>query len=188
METARLHLRRFGEDKMTIVGIARALGMSHANVYRYFPGKAAIVEAVLDLWLSRVESFITRSRPQARHRRGAHRARGAGNPPAPPREAPVRTGTLRILPPRDPEPVRCRGKAAGKIATVFRDLIRKGIEDGEFRPVDPARAATVLEDATAFFLHPAVMPSALSNRGEERARNVVRHVLAGFAAEPNAEP
>ena len=38
--------------------------------------------------------------------------------------------------------------------------------------MDPEEAATVLDDATAFFLHPAVMPSALANRGEERARNV----------------
>lgn len=187
VETARVHLRRFGEDKMTIVGIARALGMSHANIYRYFPGKAAIVEAVLDLWLSRVESFITEVARQPgtaaeriervvleihRRRRAKHQS-----------EPELYESFRRVILSRSD----AVAKRQRKIATVFCDLIRKGIEDGEFRPVDPARAATVLEDATAFFLHPAVMPSALSNRGEERARNVVRHVLAGFAAEPHAE-
>jgi hypothetical protein len=72
-------------------------------------------------------------------------------------------------------------KRQAKIVEVFRNLVEQGIQDGEFRPMDPGEAATVLEDATAFFLHPAVMPSALDNRGVERARKVVRHVLAAFS-------
>jgi len=188
VETARLHLRRFGEDKMTIIGIARALGMSHANIYRYFPSKAAIVEAVLDRWLSRVENFIE----ETAQREGTaaeriervvfelHRRRRAKFQ----QEPELYESFRRVIVSRS----HAVAKRQEKIAGVFRELIRKGIEDGEFRAVDPDEAATVLEDATAFFLHPAVMPSALNNRGEERACNVVRHVLAGFALESPAEP
>jgi len=188
IETARLHLRRYGEDKMTIVGIARALGMSHANIYRYFPSKAAIVEAVLDRWLSRVENFIEEMAQRAGtaseriervvieiHRRRRKKFQ---------EEPELYESFRRVIVSRS----HAVAKRQEKIVEVFARLIQKGVEDGEFRAVDPVEAATVLEDATAFYLHPAVMPSALDNRGEERARNVVRHVLAGFALETATEP
>jgi AcrR family transcriptional regulator len=187
-ETARAHLRRFGEDRMTIIGIARALGMSHANIYRYYPGKTAIIEAVLDRWLDRVENLIDELAARegtAAERIEAvvielHRRRRAKFQ----QEPELYESFRRVIVSRS----HAVAKRQEKIAAVFARLIQQGIDDGEFRPVDPAGAATVLEDATAFFLHPAVMPSALNNRSEERARNVVRHVLAGFALESVTEP
>jgi AcrR family transcriptional regulator len=187
VETARVHLRRFGEDKMTIIGIARSLGMSHANVYRYFPSKTAIIDAVLDRWLSRVEARVeeaSQCEGTAAERlehvvMDLHSRRRAKFQ----QEPELYESFRRVIVSR-PDAV---AKRQQKIVAVFQRLIEKGIEDGEFRPVDPAEVAIVLEDATAFFLHPAVMPSALNNRGEERARNVVRHVLAGFSMESSAE-
>ena len=64
LELAGDHLRRFGPRRTTIVGIAEAAGMSHANVYRYFPSKQALFEAVTALWLKPLEAQL------ARHRRG----------------------------------------------------------------------------------------------------------------------
>src|ERR1700690_4235604 len=58
LETAKAHLRRFGEDKMTIVEIARCLGMSHANIYRFFKNKAEILDAIIEEWLGRTEEII----------------------------------------------------------------------------------------------------------------------------------
>lgn len=186
VETARGHLRRYGEDKMTIVGIARALGMSHANVYRYFPDKAAIVEAVLDRWLSRVENFIEETAQRGGSAAEAiervvielHRKRRAKFQ----QEPELYESFRRVIVSRS----RAVAKRQEKIAAVFKQLVLQGIRDGEFRPVDPEEASTVLVDATAFFLHPAVMPSALQSRGEERACSVVRHILAGIAAAGHA--
>jgi AcrR family transcriptional regulator len=168
---------------MTIIGIARALGMSHANVYRYFPSKSAIVEAVLDRWLSRVENFIeelarrdgTAAERIERVVIELHRRRRAKFQ----QEPELYESFRRVIVSRS----RAVAKRQEQIVAVFRLLVEQGIRDGEFPAIDPGAAATVLEDATAFFLHPAVMPSALDNRGEERARNVVRHVLAGLAVE-----
>src|SRR5258708_5646242 len=58
IETARAHLRRFGENKVTVVDIARSLGMSHANVYRFFPSKSGILDAVIDEWLAKMEALM----------------------------------------------------------------------------------------------------------------------------------
>lgn len=49
------HLRRLGPRRVTVVAIADAAGMTHANVYRYFASKTALIEAVAAQWLRRLE-------------------------------------------------------------------------------------------------------------------------------------
>src|SRR6201746_1959658 len=46
-------LRRFGLAKATLVDVARALDVSHGSVYRHFPSKASLREAVAKRWLDR---------------------------------------------------------------------------------------------------------------------------------------
>lgn len=46
-------LRRHGPAKATVVDVARVLGVSHAAVYRHFPSKASLREAVARRWLGR---------------------------------------------------------------------------------------------------------------------------------------
>ena len=55
VDLAAEHVRRYGLRRTTIVGIAHEAGMSHANVYRYFPSKEALIDAVLDQWLKPIE-------------------------------------------------------------------------------------------------------------------------------------
>jgi AcrR family transcriptional regulator len=54
LDTAEDVLRRFGPAKATVVDVARALGVSHGSVYRHFPSKAALRDAVAERWLARV--------------------------------------------------------------------------------------------------------------------------------------
>ena len=54
LEAAEDVLRRFGPAKATVVDVARALGVSHGSVYRHFPSKAALRDAVTERWLARV--------------------------------------------------------------------------------------------------------------------------------------
>ena len=58
VELAAEHLRRFGPRRTTVVSIAEEAGMSHANVYRYFPSKSALLEAVVDAWLKPIEKGL----------------------------------------------------------------------------------------------------------------------------------
>ena len=51
-------LKEFGPRHITVVGIADAAGMTHANVYRYFANKAALIDAVAGQWLRRMEATI----------------------------------------------------------------------------------------------------------------------------------
>jgi len=44
-------IRRFGPDKATLVDVARALGVSHAAVYRHVPSKAELRDLVVGVWI-----------------------------------------------------------------------------------------------------------------------------------------
>src|SRR5262245_12209210 len=71
IETAEALFRRLGFAKTTVADIAAELGMSPANVYRFFPSKNAIVEAICQHCLSEVEDrawAIARSKAPAAQR------------------------------------------------------------------------------------------------------------------------
>src|SRR5215468_3280855 len=61
-------LRRHGIAKTTVVDVARALEMSHANVYRHFASKTELQDAVADRWLKAI------SQPLAKIAQGSGKA------------------------------------------------------------------------------------------------------------------
>jgi len=182
LETARQLLRRFGPDKMTVMDIARALDMSHANVYRFFRTKADILDALIGQWLSKIEAFVEgiAARPAPASERieaiviEMHRKRRRKLI----EDAEFYETYRRVIEMR-PD---FAAKRREKILVVFRKLIVSGIASGEFIPVDALQAATVLKDATLLFLHPMMIKTALDQDTETRARAVVRYILAGFRA------
>lgn len=54
MDAAEQTLRRYGPDKTSVVDVAKALQVSHGSLYRHFPSKAALREAVTERWLQRI--------------------------------------------------------------------------------------------------------------------------------------
>lgn len=56
LETTEDVLRRFGLAKATVVDVARALDVSHGSVYRHFPSKASLRDAVARRWLDRANA------------------------------------------------------------------------------------------------------------------------------------
>src|SRR5687767_7544667 len=71
METAETLFRRMGYAKTTVADIASELGMSPANIYRFFPSKTAIVQAMCQRCLSELEEkvwAVARSRDPASQR------------------------------------------------------------------------------------------------------------------------
>src|SRR5260370_42139829 len=53
-------LRRFGLAKATVVDVARALDVSHGSVYRHFPSKASLRDAVAKRWLDRANAPLAK--------------------------------------------------------------------------------------------------------------------------------
>ena len=52
------HVRRHGFGRTTVVSVAEAAGMTHANIYRYFPSKVALGDAVTAEWLKPIELML----------------------------------------------------------------------------------------------------------------------------------
>src|SRR5205823_13044634 len=71
MDTAEALFRRLGYAKTTVADIAAELKMSPANVYRFFPSKNAIIEAICQRCLGELEErawAVARSRGSAGER------------------------------------------------------------------------------------------------------------------------
>jgi AcrR family transcriptional regulator len=148
-------LRRFGPAKATVVDVARALGVSHAAVYRHVATKAELRDLVVGQW---VEETMPPLRAIA-GRRG----------PAPQRLRQLFDTLIAVKRQRaaeDPELFAAYRTLAAEsqsfVAANIEELIgvtamviRSGIEEGTFRSVDPVAASRAVLSATTRFTHPA---------------------------------
>ena len=155
LDAAEDVLRRFGPPKATVVDVARALGVSHGSVYRHFPSKAALRDAVAERWLSRV------SQPLA--------AIAAENGPAPERlrrwlDTLIAFKRRKVL--DDPEmfanyleiAAGARDVVKGHVEALsgqVAQILRDGMNRREFAVTDPLSAGKAIFEATARFHHPA---------------------------------
>jgi AcrR family transcriptional regulator len=56
-ETLR-HIRRYGGQRTRVVAVAQSLGMSHANIYRYFKTKDDLFDELVRRWLREADDVI----------------------------------------------------------------------------------------------------------------------------------
>ena len=148
-------LRRYGLAKATVVDVARALDVSHGSVYRHFPSKASLREAVAKRWLDRLSAPLTEI------------AETTG--PAPERlERWLRT-MFSIKHKRladDPEMFAtyltlareaCRSVKGHKDCLVdqIARILSDGVKEGAFEVADVKASARAVFDGTSRFHHPA---------------------------------
>lgn len=69
LDAAEQVLRRYGPEKTSVVDIAKFLQVSHGSLYRHFPSKAALREAVTERWL--YNSILLPLREVAEKREGS---------------------------------------------------------------------------------------------------------------------
>jgi AcrR family transcriptional regulator len=148
-------LRRYGLAKATVVDVARALDVSHGSVYRHFPSKASLRQAVAKRWLDRVNAPLQKI------------AEESG--PAPARlERWLRTmfAIKHKKVSDDPEMFRTYLTLAQEACTVVKahkdglvdqivHILSDGVEQGVFAVTDLKTSARAIFDATSRFHHPA---------------------------------
>jgi AcrR family transcriptional regulator len=154
LDTAEDVLRRFGPAKATVVDVARALGVSHGSVYRHFPSKMALRDAVAERWLARVSAPLA--------------AIAAEDGPAPER---LRLWLTRLstekrrMASQDPELFDTFHAIATEarevvtehlriLAAQISQIVESGIQRNEFATTDPGVAGRAVLQATARFHHP----------------------------------
>lgn len=158
LEAAEDVLRRFGPAKANVVDVARVLGVSHGSVYRHFPTKTALREAVVARWLERVSAPLDeiaagRGSAAARLRQWVEALSAAKRGKA--ADDPELFATYVALIGASPEAERAHVE---KLVAQLGAIIADGVERGEFAPVDSGPAARAVLMATAHFHHPAHAP------------------------------
>lgn len=155
LEVAEEVLRRFGLAKTTVVDVARALGVSHGSIYRHFPSKAALQDAIAERWLARkllpLTIIANENGPATERLR---------------RWLTLLCSTTRKNVPDDPELFATYKELAGSARDVVRthidylveqltQIIRDGVAQGEFATDEPDRSARAVYMATTLFHDPA---------------------------------
>lgn len=182
LDAAEEVLRRYGLAKATVVDVARFLEVSHGTIYRHFPSKAALRDAVAERWLHRVSTplaAIAQEPGSARER--LHRWF----------EQLMTLKRQKVL--KEPElfatysaiTQEARGVVEAHVTELLRQIaaiVESGISTNEFRVTDPQAAAKAVFQATVRFHHPA-HASEWSNPDIDRDfAQVWRLILAGLVA------
>ncbi|MFN3889960.1 MAG: TetR/AcrR family transcriptional regulator [Beijerinckiaceae bacterium] len=148
------HVRKFGLERTTVVSIAAEAGMSHANVYRYFPSKDSLVDALTDHWLKPIET-------------GLHEIADAPDPADDKLERILSAihRAYRNKVETDPNLFAIfagaveAGRALarrhrGRVQAEIQRVLEEGMGGGVFRPGDLRRATSLVFDGLHRFIHP----------------------------------
>ena len=175
-------LRRYGPAKATVVDVARELGVSHGSVYRHFPSKAALRDAVAERWLGGVSEPLAEIADEAgpaaeRLRRWLDLLVEAKQRRA--REEPELFATYVQIAGESREVIT---EHVDTLVAQLARIIEDGIGRGAFVATDASAAGRAVFDATARFHNPANAAS-WSDPGIATAyEQVVSLVLAGLSA------
>jgi AcrR family transcriptional regulator len=179
MDTAEALFRRLGYAKTAVADIAAELKMSPANVYRFFPSKNAIIEAICQRCLGELEErawTVARARGSAAQR--------------------IERLVLEILAYHKEnlltdQRVNDMVLAAIELSwgairahkehmrMVLESILREGVERGEFEPVDPRETSRLLMLSLVHFCHPVLVAQYLQDQQDldADARSTVRFLL-----------
>ncbi|WP_395692348.1 TetR family transcriptional regulator [Nocardioides sp.] len=155
MQAAEEVLRRYGPAKTTVVDVARALDVSHGSVYRHFPSKAALRDAVTQRWLDRIsapleEIVAETGDPAGRLRTWVRQLAASKQSIA--REDPELFATFRKVTAESGEVIDAHVE---HLAAQLARIVQDGVADGVLASVDPQVSGRAVLQATAMFHHPA---------------------------------
>jgi AcrR family transcriptional regulator len=179
METAETLFRRLGYAKTAVADIASELSMSPANVYRFFPSKTAIVQAICQRCLGEVNErawVIARSRAPAAERLeqleleifAYHKENLLEE---------QRVNDIVLVAMEESWAAIMAHKEV--IRTAIELILRDGVEAGEFDRIDPRETSALIMKAFIGFCHPMLIAQGLQEGQdlETEARSLIRFLL-----------
>jgi AcrR family transcriptional regulator len=169
MDTAEALFRRLGYAKTAVADIAAELKMSPANVYRFFPSKNAIIEAICQRCLGELEDrawAVARSRGSAAERLerlvleilAYHKENNLTDQ----RVNDIVLAAIEL----SWGAIRAHKE---HMRMVFEAVLREGIERGEFEGVDPRETSRLMMISLVNFCHPVLVAEYLQDKGDLEA-------------------
>lgn len=182
LEAAEEVLRRHGPAKANVVDVARSLGVSHGSVYRHFPSKAALRDAVTERWLSQISaplaSVANEEGPAVERLRrwldllvASKRSRSADDPELFATYVELAAGAREVV----------KAHVDGLVSQLAR-LIADGVAEASLAVDDPVTVARAVFDATSRFHNPAHAAAWSGAEIDAEYRSVRELVLNGLAA------
>ncbi|WP_367716089.1 TetR family transcriptional regulator [Nitratireductor sp. GISD-1A_MAKvit] len=179
LEVAEGFFRSIGYQKTSVADIAAELGMSPANIYRFFPSKGAINECICGRIVEEVAEIafsIARS-----------------NAPAPEKLTRLLTAIHEHHKATLIKEKRAHDMVAAamqenwsiikahieRVTTIVEGIIREGVDAGDFHTDDPAEAARCVKTAFVPFFHPLLIEHCIQHDEdtEEGLREQLRFIL-----------
>ena len=178
LATAEDVIRRFGPAKATVVDVARALGVSHAAVYRYVATKAELRDLVVRRWMEStmapLRAIAAKPGPALKRLRwlidtliATKRRRAADDPEVFAAYRTLAQGADSVV-----------AAHVNELVALAATVIRSGVTEGTFRTVEPVAAGRAVLIATSWFHHPA-HAAEWADAGIDDAYNDVWQLLMG---------
>jgi AcrR family transcriptional regulator len=183
--TAEDVLRRFGPEKATVVDVARALGVSHAAVYRHVKTKAELRDLVVQRWVDEtmppLRAVVARPGPASKRLRqlfdtliSIKRRRAAADPQLFSAYRLLSAGAQSIV-----------AAHVDELVQLGAAIINSGVEEGTFRRVDPVAASQAILLATFPFHHPAHAMEWTNPKLDSVYDDIWRLLMEGLSVEKN---
>ncbi len=180
VSVAEEHFRRIGYAKTAVADIAAALGMSPANVYRFFPSKSAINNAICAKLMIEIDTIVAAimARPLSpsdklrayflelhRHNKSTltheHRIHDM-----------VEVAMAENWPSIE---AHCNS-----MCEFLGRIVAEGVATGEFRTVDAHDFAHTAFDAAAKIFHPTLIAHCADQDQEDQVRRITDLILAAL--------
>ena len=173
--------RRMGFAKTAVADIAAELGMSPANVYRFFPSKTAIVDTICNRCLAEIE-------------RQAREIAGGDLPPGQ-RLEDMYLAILRYHRDNFLEERRVHDMVLvamennwhailghkENIKAMMAEVLEQGMADGVFRAHDSADVSEIIMGCMVCFCHPVLVAQCIDEDLEAKLRATMRFLLRAIA-------
>jgi AcrR family transcriptional regulator len=183
LKVAEEHFRRIGYQKTSVTDIACELGMSPANVYRFFPSRAAINESICRRVLNEVADIaFAIARTNALALEKLDRLLIAVH----------RHNKSKMINERRMHDMIVAAMQNNwgiikahieRLVTIIEGIMREGIEAGQIEIEDPAEAARAVKTAFMPFFHPILIERCVQHGEDTEAglREQIRFILKALA-------
>ncbi|MCP3462772.1 TetR/AcrR family transcriptional regulator [Bradyrhizobium sp. CCGUVB23] len=182
LEAAEKQFRRVGYHRTSVADIAAELGMSPANIYRFFPSRDAINESICGRLMNEVADIAV--------------AIAHTNAPATEKLDQLLTAVHRhnkttsvkakymhdLIADATRENWAIIKLHTERLVTIFEAIIREGIEAGEFRVEEAAEAARAVKFAFMPFFHPILIEHSVQHGEDTEAslRDQIRFIITAL--------
>ena len=181
LDSAEKLFRHYGYAKTNVADIAKDLGMSPANIYRFFASKVEIHQAICARLLRTVQQLAELILSQedmtaeARLRQWIHALHKITVETMLDQEK-VHEMVIVALE-RDWQGVDAH---IDRLNLIVADVIREGILAGEFPPQDPDSAARCFGAATVLLCHPQMVAQCLAKPNRATPEELVEFAIRGL--------